>query len=210
LEILNLYAGIGGNRKLWNNKHDITAVEINKEIAEIYQDYFPDDKMVVGDAHKYLLEHYNDFDFIWSSPPCPTHSTIRYCGSLKGQYNAKYPNMKLYQEIILLKKYASLDTKWVIENVKPYYKPLISPSCEINRHYFWTNFYVKNIVKINDYKKQHININGSEKIYGFMIKNSGLDRRKILRNLVNPQIGKYLFDKAKKSINKKPKQEQIF
>ena len=28
LKILNLYAGIGGNRKLWGNEHDITAVEL--------------------------------------------------------------------------------------------------------------------------------------------------------------------------------------
>lgn len=36
MNILNLYAGIGGNRKLWGNNHNITAVEINPDIAEIY------------------------------------------------------------------------------------------------------------------------------------------------------------------------------
>ena len=77
MKILNLYAGIGGNRKLWGDKHEVTAVEIDPEIAKIYQDFFPKDKVVVGDAHQFLLEHYKEFDFIWSSPPCPTHSRLR-------------------------------------------------------------------------------------------------------------------------------------
>src|SRR3990167_10729101 len=71
MRILNLYAGIGGNRKLWGDEHEITAVEYKSEIAAIYSDFFPNDKVIVTDAHQYLLEHYKEFDFIWSSPPCP-------------------------------------------------------------------------------------------------------------------------------------------
>ena len=78
MKILNLYAGIGGNRKLWGDSHEITAVEIDKDIASIYQTHFPQDKVIVGDAHQYLLDHYKEFDFIWSSPPCPTHSKARF------------------------------------------------------------------------------------------------------------------------------------
>ena len=77
MKILNLYSGIGGNRKLWGDEHDITAVENNSKIAKIYQDFFPKDELVITDAHQYLLEHFKEFDFIWSSPPCPTHSKIR-------------------------------------------------------------------------------------------------------------------------------------
>ena len=64
MKILNLYAGIGGNRKLWGDEHEIIAVELDPEIATIYQDYFPNDKVIVTDAHKYLLENYKEFDFI--------------------------------------------------------------------------------------------------------------------------------------------------
>ena len=32
MKVLNLYAGIGGNRKLWKDV-EVTAVENNKEIA---------------------------------------------------------------------------------------------------------------------------------------------------------------------------------
>jgi DNA (cytosine-5)-methyltransferase 1 len=35
MKILNLYAGIGGNRKLWGNTHSITAVEFDEEIAKL-------------------------------------------------------------------------------------------------------------------------------------------------------------------------------
>ena len=104
MKILNLYAGIGGNRKLWGDEHEVTAIEINPEIAAIYQDFFPNDNVVVGDAHQYLLYHYKEFDFIWSSPPCPTHSKLRY-GMLGTRCGAEpcFPDMKLYEEIIFLK-----------------------------------------------------------------------------------------------------------
>ena len=77
MKILNLYAGIGGNRKLWGNKHKITAVEYDEKIAKIYKDLYPNDEVITGDAHKYLEEHFQEFDFIWSSPPCPSHSRVR-------------------------------------------------------------------------------------------------------------------------------------
>jgi DNA (cytosine-5)-methyltransferase 1 len=56
MEILNLFAGIGGNRKLWQG-HRITAIEINPQIAEIYQKLYPDDTVIVTDAHEYLANH---------------------------------------------------------------------------------------------------------------------------------------------------------
>ena len=36
IKVLNLYAGIGGNRKLWKDV-EVTAVEINEEIAGVYK-----------------------------------------------------------------------------------------------------------------------------------------------------------------------------
>ena len=121
MKILNLYAGIGGNRKLWGDEHEITAVELNESIAKIYQDFFPDDTVIVGDAHQYLLDHYKEYDFIWSSPPCPSHSRARFWGWKETR--PIYPDMSLYQEILLLKTHYS--GVWVVENTKPYYEPLI-------------------------------------------------------------------------------------
>jgi len=51
VRVLNLYAGIGGNRKYWENV-EVTAVEYNEEIAMIYKDHFPNDNVIVGDAHE--------------------------------------------------------------------------------------------------------------------------------------------------------------
>src|SRR3990167_2962469 len=132
MKILNLYAGIGGNRKFWTpkgNEHEITAIEINPQIAKIYQDFFPEDKVIVTDAHQYLLEHYKEFDFIWSSPPCQSHSKTMFFNHIP----KKYPDMGLYQEIIFLKHWFM--GKWIVENVKGYYNPLIEPKL-IDRHFF--------------------------------------------------------------------------
>src|SRR3990167_1492236 len=133
MKLLNLYAGIGGNRKLWKVtiEDDVTAVEIDTDLAAVYKSLFPKDTVVVGDAHEYLLQHYTEYDFIWSSPPCPTHSKINF--SFKGRFNPKYPDMRLYQEIILLRHW--FRGKWVVENVVSYYEPLIRPQ-RSGRHYF--------------------------------------------------------------------------
>ena len=195
MKVLNLYAGIGGNRKLWQNV-DVTAIENNPQIAKIYQDLFPNDKILVKDAHKFLLNHYKKYDFIWSSPPCPTHSDIRRCGVHRGQNEALYPDMKLYEEIILLKHFAPKETKWVVENVASYYKPLIKPFVA-GRHYFWANFYVPNFGKEN--QAIHNEIVGSDIIYGFDLNKYDFhDKRKLLRNCVNPELGLHVFECATK------------
>lgn len=191
MRILNLYAGIGGNRKLWGDDHEITAVENVQEIAQVYTDLFPKDKVVVADAHQYLLDHYKEYDFIWSSPPCPTHSDIRRCGVHRGQYSALYPDMTLYQEIILLRHFGK--GKWLIENVRPYYKPLIEPTTKLHRHYFWSNIDIP--VKDFEDARKHSDITGGSVVYGFDLKTYKVnEKRKLLRNMVNPEIGKYILE----------------
>ena len=198
LKILNLYAGIGGNRKLWGDKHEVTAVEFDENIAAVYADFYPNDTVVVGDAHAYLLKHANEFDFIWLSPPCPTHSDIRRCGVHSGQYEAVYPDMTLYQEIIFLQNF--FKGKFVVENVKPYYKYLIEPSVILGRHPFWTNFHVSE-VDFDD-KRVHNNISGNSEVYGVSLRdyNDIGDKRKMLRNMVNPSVGLYLLEMAMNAI----------
>lgn len=194
MKILNLYAGIGGNRKLWGNDHKITAVEIDPKIAKIYQEYYPDDEVIVGDAHQFLLDHYKEFDFIWSSPPCPSHSDIRRCGVKHGQYEALYPDMGLYQEIILLTHFTQRHTKWVVENVIPYYDPLIKPYTA-GRHYFWSNFIITKDSIIDE--RVHNDIVGSTGLYGYdLSKFEAENKRKLLRNCVNPKLGLYVFNCA--------------
>jgi len=195
LKILNLYAGIGGNRKLWGDEHEVTAVEFDEKIAAVYAEFYPNDRVVVGDAHAYLLAHANEFDIVWASPPCPTHSDIRRCGVHSGQYEAVYPDMTLYQEIIFLQNF--FKGKFVVENVKPYYEYLIAPTATIGRHPFWTNFDVPN-VEFKD-KRSHNAISGNSTAYGVSLKKFGNDigdKRKMLRNMVNPEVGLYLLEMA--------------
>jgi DNA (cytosine-5)-methyltransferase 1 len=199
MKILNLYAGIGGNRKLWGDEHDITAIEYDPETAEVYKQYFPNDNVIVTDAHQYLLDNHQDFDFIWSSPPCPTHSDIRRCGVQAGQYEAMYPDMDLYQEIILLQHFGDEKTKWVIENVIPYYEPLVKPTKVLHRHNFWANFIIGNF-NVND-ERRHNQISGNETFYDFNVVGTNIkDKRKALRNMVNPDLGLHILECAQDKI----------
>ena len=59
MKILNLYAGIGGNRKLWSDENEITAVEFDKDIAAIYKDLYPNDVSIVG-IHSEFLQNVTD------------------------------------------------------------------------------------------------------------------------------------------------------
>jgi DNA (cytosine-5)-methyltransferase 1 len=194
MRILNLYAGIGGNRKNWGNNHEITSIENNKEIAGIYKDYFPADKIIIADAHKYLLNNYKNFDFIWSSPQCQSHSRVRKMQENTNNFIPVYPNMNLYQEIIFLKTH--FKGKFIVENVIPYYEPLIKPNYIIDRHFFWCNFIFDKIkfcphtnikdIKITQYR------------YGFNLNKYKLTKRKdqILRNCVNPDLSNYILNFA--------------
>lgn len=145
MRILNLYACLGGNRYKWDQVADIdvTAVELDPELARLYQERFPNDKVIVADAHQYLLDHYKEFDFIWTSPPCPTHSRARYWKSSNYDttVNAVYPDLKLYEEVLFLQHY--FKGKYVVENVIPYYEPLITAK-KRGRHLYWTNFNLPN------------------------------------------------------------------
>lgn len=203
MKILNLYAGIGGNRKLWGDEHEVTAVEYMPEIAQVYQDLFPKDKVVVADAHQYLLEHFEEFDFIWASPPsppCPTHSqlgrlrTLNKHNKATGQYSPpRYPDMKLYEEIIFLKHF--FKGKWVVENVIAYYEPLIKPT-EIQRHHFWSNFIIRDMrLDADNIDKGKVK-EWEQKLGYDLSKYKGLNKRLVLRNCVRPELGKHILDLA--------------
>jgi DNA (cytosine-5)-methyltransferase 1 len=192
-KVLNLYAGIGGNRKLWKDV-DVTAVEWDEDKAEVYRDHFPNDEVIVTDAHEYLLENHNDYDFIWASPPCPTHSQIRKITSGDGQQNDPvYPDMKLWQEVLFLEGYFS--GYYTIENVRTWYDPLVEPQ-HIGRHYFWTNYHISTI-HVEAQNNQYASVGELENKYGFDLDDYGLDNdkaMKMLRNCVDPKLGKHVFE----------------
>ena len=197
MRILNLYAWIWWNRKLWGNEHNITAVEYDEATANVYKKLFPNDTVIIWDAHEYLLNNYKDFDFIWASPPCPTHSDIRRCWVHAGQYEALYPDMTLYQEIILLQNFAKKGTNFCIENVTPYYEPLIAPTKKLSRHLYWANFDIDHFETKAKKNEKVSTINGSDEVFGFNIKDSDIkNKRKALRNMVEPALWKHILDCA--------------
>ena len=198
MKILNLYACLGGNRLLWDEVTDIevTAVELDHELAKLYQQRFPNDKVIIDDAHQYLLDHYKEYDFIWSSPPCPDNSRARYWKSLNENTNVNpvYPDLRLYQEFILLEKY--FEGKFCIENVIPYYDPLIQGQ-KRGRHIYWTNF--KLPANINE---RHFEFGGNNEVknlcefhkYDFYQYKGEQRVDKIARNLVDYEAGKTILD----------------
>lgn len=202
MKVLNLYAGIGGNRKLWEDV-EVTAVEYNESIANVYRGFYPNDTVIVGDAHQYLLENYKEFDFIWGSPPCQSHSKMNRTIVGRGQRGAIYPYMKLYQEILFLQEWGK-GLKWVVENVDPMYIPLIPPTKKADRHLFWSNFNIGNFepegVKPSvDHDKTSVFAAAFGISTDFKI---DVRKDQVLRNCVNPQTGLYILNCARNIITK--------
>ena len=220
MKILNLYACLGGNRYKWDEvakeagiEIKVTAVELDEDLARLYQDRFPKDKVIVADAHQYLLDHYKEFDLIWSSPPCPTHSRARYWGFGTNGKKPIFPDMKLYEEIIFLQHHCK--SKYVVENVIPYYEPMYNP-IKRDRHLYWTNFKLPNTISsrsnsgaLNQKSVMHDLCEFHD--YDFR-KYKGKQRiLKVARNLVDYEAGRTIFETALGIIRKKDiKQQELF
>lgn len=216
MKALNLYACLGGNRYKWNEvKSDIhvTAVELDPELARLYKERFPDDEVIIADAHQYLLENFKNFDFIWSSPPCPSHSAIRISQKNRPTFIYKYPDLKLYEEVIFLKHF--FKGKYVVENVIPYYEPLI-PGQERGRHIYWTNFILPNNIGERQHGKGLIgqSLDELNKLCEFheidlSSYNGEQAKKKIARNLVDFEAGKTIFEIALGIIKQKNQSQTV-
>ena len=210
MKVLNLYACLGGNRYKWTDC-EVTAVELDEEAARLYQERFPNDTVIVADAHQYLLDHYKEFDFIWSSPPCPSHS--RLVISNKNKIKMQYPEMSLYQEVIFLDNF--FEGKYCVENVIPFYEPLI-PAQKRGRHLYWTNFKLPNDIG----ERPAIGISvGKDEVkrlckfhdYDFYKYKGKQPINKMARNLVDYEAGKTIFNIARGIVEKSNiNQTQLF
>ena len=197
IKVLNLCAGIGGNRKHWEGC-DVTAVELEPEIAAVYKRMFPNDVVIVGDALQYLLDRSHEFDYVWISPPCQTHSRMMKATRHKKR---RFVDMTLYQVIIFLTHFYK--GYWVVENVKPFYKPLIKPTAIIGRHYIWSNYSIPKFelrspqgfitgtsVEAAERLKEWLGIHYEGNLY---YKNNHCPAQ-ILRNCVHPLLGQHVFN----------------
>jgi len=203
LKVLNLYTGLGGNRKLWDDV-EVTAVELEPKIAAVYRRLYPNDIVIETDAHQYLLDHSEEFDFIWSSPPCQTHSKMMKATRHKLK---RYVDLSLYQEVLFLQHFYK--GYWVVENVNPFYEPLVKGK-SLGRHYYWSNF------DVGDYSepipKDFINLanlEGKQKLMDWLgihyeeniYYGNNHCPAQILRNCVHPNEGKSILDNLRKVMN---------
>lgn len=186
MRVLNLFAGgRGGNRELWPADHNgravkVTAVEIDPKVADRYAQRYPEDEIVVGDAMHYLLDHHREFEFVWASPVCKTHSRTAFF--LKGRDIIRYPDMSLYQVILFLQHF--YEGRWCVENVIPYYEPLIKAQ-KVGRHLLWANFPIPAIKLPND------------DVGGMNSKSQkGRDRSQDDRDATHPKLGLHVFECA--------------
>lgn len=198
LRVLNLYAGLGGNRVLWSGVN-VSAVENDPAIAAVYAKRFPKDSVYIADAHAFLLEYHRRFDVIWSSPPCPSHGQYRFNVGVRAKgFKPLFPDMRLYEEIIFLQHH--FKGRWVVENVKPYYSPLVPPSAVLQRHLFWSNFSIPDFSipakgirtknKISDYGALGVDLTGSG------VRN----KRQALRNCVDSSLALHVLSCAVRTI----------
>ena len=204
-KVLNLYACLGGNRYKWDEvakeagiNMQVTAVEWDEELAKLYQERFPNDIVIVEDAHQYLLDHYQEHDFIWTSPPCPTHSRANFWASVSVDTREKcFPDLRLYEEVIFLENW--FKGKYVVENVIPYYEPLITAK-KRGRHLYWTNFNLPNDLRDRRFAissaKQELKGLCRFHDYDFRKYKGGQSTVKIARNLVDYEAGKTIFETA--------------
>jgi len=202
MKVLNLYSGLGGNRKLWEGC-EVTAVELEPKIAAVYKKLHPGDEVVIGDAHQYLLDNHENFDFVWSSPPCQTHSKMAKATRHKLR---RYVDMSLYQEILFLTHF--FKGKWVVENVVPHYEPLIAPRVRVGRHLIWSNFdfYAEEVKQPSNFinmcnvdgkkaMQEWLGIHYDENIYY----GNNHCPAQILRNCVHPELGLQIFSQMNKN-----------
>jgi DNA (cytosine-5)-methyltransferase 1 len=114
--------------------------------------------------------------------------------------------MKLYEEILFLEAY--FDGKYVVENVIPFYDPLI-PAQKRGRHLYWCNFTLPNNIGeriegngLIGSAKNEVAALGKFHDYDFSQYKGEQRMNKIARNLVDYEAGLTIFNTARNIITK--------
>jgi len=108
--------------------------------------------------------------------------------------------MSLYQEILFLQHF--FKGKYCIENVNPYYEPLIKPQ-KSGRHCFWANFTIPKLKSEDSIGRMGpVKSLGGKRSEGQYHYKLGFDltdkshpnKKKLLNNCVVPEIGKAIME----------------
>jgi len=188
-------------------KRDHSTISTGCKTANIFLNFQSDPKnKLFAECYEYLLQNYNKFDFIWTSPPCQSHSRMM---KATRHSNKKYPDMSLYQEIIFLQHF--FKGKWIVENVKPYYEPLIKPTAILGRHCIWSNFSISNFeIKNLPNFIQDDTVAGTQRLKnwlgihyeGNIYYKGNHSPGQVLRNCVHPDMGLHILNCAMGNFNK--------
>jgi DNA (cytosine-5)-methyltransferase 1 len=203
--LYNGCAGFGANTHLLNRKEvDVTHTEMFQDIANVNRLLHPDDEVIVADTFQHFQENHEKYNFAWFSVNCQGHSKM--VKATRHNVNKIPPVTELYGLIIFLTHFYKGD--WVVENVVPFYKPLIEPTLRVGRHLFWSN---KPLFGIEDVKRPTGFINKATKKGADELKKwLGLEFEwyvyykgnhcpaQTLRNCVHPKLGVQIFNQLLK------------
>ncbi len=121
--------------------------------------------------------------------------------------------MKLYQEVIFLNYH--FKGKFVVENVIPYYEPMLNP-IKRGRHLYWTNFKLPNKLSERHFEGMAQAKNEVTKLcefhdYDFRKYKGKQVLNKIARNLVDYEAGRTILETVFNIVRKSDtKQTSIF
>lgn len=143
MRILDLYGGVGGTgigihevcQEEFGLEYDYMIVENDEEVIKYHALNCPRSHIYKEDAINWL-DKLENFDFIWVSPPCKSHSMAMLFWSNTEKFRQIDKDLfKWIRKTRELKLPAI-----VVENVVPYYGFKYKPTCMIGRHVFWANF----------------------------------------------------------------------
>lgn len=179
IKFLNTFAGVGGNTELLDrDKFEVTHIELYSKPTRYLEENFPNDIVLRKNAWRYIPENFRDYDIVWASPSCKTHSRARVF-QLSDRYvngNFELPDERLWMLIKWLKVFGSRMI-WIVENVIPFYTSIEIPTALVGRHLVWSN------KRIGDKSFEADQIIYKQK--------GSFDRDRM-----NPEIGKYIIEQA--------------
>ncbi len=143
LRILDLFCGVGGvargfQKYLLENgiEFEYYAVDINDAILLAHRILNPHSVTLKRDAYSFTDHELRSYDFIWASPPCESHSRLMWIYNKNQPEKWEPPDKKLWQ---LIERLYRLGIPFVVENVRPYYRPPMRPTSYVCRHALWSN-----------------------------------------------------------------------
>ena len=190
LKILDLFAGFGGTTRglqKWLDENNISyeyyAIDIDKQTLKVHKYWNKKSIVIQRDAYTFTKDELREYDFIWASPPCQSHSRAQVI------WKRRKPDMRLYT---LICKLHQVGKPFIVENVVPYYKPPIMWDYKIDRHIFWTNLDLSD-VRVNIKRKPiyKMSLHELAEYHGIPYKYVRIykgDKRQALRNIVNWRI----------------------